>query len=86
LSGVNVLLFKRRNHYFITLLVALSAAKPPGGGHVPSPGEVDAAIVNINLHYNDKLCLELLLVDCATHVTQGDEMVCGSDGITYANQ
>ena len=60
------------------------AAKP--GGHVPDAGEVDAAIVNIGLHYNDKLCLELLLVDCATHVTQGDEKVCGTDGITYENQ
>ncbi|XP_060570630.1 tomoregulin-2-like [Ruditapes philippinarum] len=55
------------------------------GNHVPNPGEVDAAIVNLNLHYNDNLCLELLLVNCATHVTQGDEMVCGSNGRTYAN-
>ncbi|XP_053380443.1 ovomucoid-like [Mercenaria mercenaria] len=55
------------------------------GGSVPDSGQVDAAIVDIELHYNEKLCLELLLVDCATHVTQGDEKVCGSDGVTYDN-
>ncbi|XP_060554075.1 uncharacterized protein LOC132715110 [Ruditapes philippinarum] len=61
-------------------------AKPGVGVHyVPSPGEVDASIVNVELNYSETLCLELLLVDCATHVTQGDEMVCGSDGTTYAN-
>ncbi|KAH3791639.1 integumentary mucin C.1-like [Dreissena polymorpha] len=50
-----------------------------------SSGVVDAAIVNINTLYTDALCLELLLVDCATHVTKGDEQVCGSNGITYDN-
>ncbi|XP_053379999.1 uncharacterized protein LOC128548665 [Mercenaria mercenaria] len=55
------------------------------GGSVPDSGQVDTAIVDIELHYNEKLCLELLLVDCATHVTQGDEKVCGSDGVTYDN-
>ncbi|XP_052220332.1 uncharacterized protein LOC127837375 isoform X2 [Dreissena polymorpha] len=51
----------------------------------PSGGEVDAAIVNIDIHYNDELCLAILLVDCATHVTTGDEQVCGSNGVTYNN-
>ncbi|KAH3791784.1 hypothetical protein DPMN_145274 [Dreissena polymorpha] len=50
---------------------------------IPSGGEEDAAIVNINTLYTDALCLELLLVDCATHVTKGDEQVCGSNGVTY---
>ncbi|KAH3791645.1 uncharacterized protein LOC127837389 [Dreissena polymorpha] len=54
--------------------------KPTSGG-----GEVDAAIMNLDVHYNDALCLALLLVDCATHVTNGDEQVCGSNGITYDN-
>lgn len=56
------------------------------GGHVPDPAEVDAAIVNLGLHYNDKLCLELLLVDCSKHVTVGDEKICGSNYVTYENQ
>jgi hypothetical protein len=72
---------------FPSIGVAAVAQHGNHAGHnVPSPGEVDAAIVNLNLHYNDRLCLELLLVNCATHVTQGDEMVCGSNGRTYANQ
>ncbi|KAH3791774.1 hypothetical protein DPMN_145264 [Dreissena polymorpha] len=53
---------------------------------IPSDGEVDASIVNINTLYNDALCLDLLLVDCATHVTKGDEQVCGSNWLTYDNQ
>lgn len=72
----------------------LISAQGASGGHghhgtgtdVPNSGEVDAAIVNLDLHYNDKLCLELLLVDCASHVTVGDEKVCGSNGKTYDNQ
>ena len=48
--------------------------------------EVDNVITNLAAHYNDGLCLELLLIDCATHVTQNDELICGSNGITYKNQ
>lgn len=71
-----------------TTVIGLVAGKPGSNQHggTVSPGEVDAAIVNIELHYNDKLCLELLLVDCTKHVTVGDEKVCGSNGITYENQ
>ncbi|XP_045207272.2 agrin-like [Mercenaria mercenaria] len=56
-----------------------------GHGSGVNAGEVDAAIVDVELHYSEKLCLEILLVDCARHVTQGDEKVCGSDGVTYGN-
>ncbi|KAH3791786.1 uncharacterized protein LOC127838164 [Dreissena polymorpha] len=52
---------------------------------IPSGGVVDAAIVNIKTLYTDALCLELLLVDCATHVTKGDEQECGSNRVTYDN-
>ncbi|XP_052799148.1 tomoregulin-2-like [Mya arenaria] len=57
------------------------------GPHCPTPGtgEVNSAIVNLALHYNDDLCLEILLTDCSKHVTQGDEIVCGSNGHTYEN-
>ncbi|XP_052799147.1 tomoregulin-2-like [Mya arenaria] len=51
----------------------------------PGTGEVNSAIVNLALHYNDDLCLEILLTDCSKHVTQGDEIVCGSNGHTYEN-
>lgn len=43
-------------------------------------------IIIPSVGYQSHLCLDLLLVDCRTHVTVGDEMVCGTDGVTYANQ
>lgn len=42
-------------------------------------------IIIPSVGYQSHLCLDLLLVDCRTHVTVGDEMVCGTDGVTYAN-
>ncbi|KAH3791644.1 uncharacterized protein LOC127837387 [Dreissena polymorpha] len=59
--------------------------EPPPTPKPPHVGEVDAAIENVDVHYHDELCLALLLVDCAIHVTKGDEQVCGSNGITYNN-
>ncbi|KAL4218827.1 hypothetical protein ACF0H5_021415 [Mactra antiquata] len=59
-----------------------------GGGHGSHPSissEVDIAIQNLNYLYNDHFCRELLLVDCTTHVTVGDEKICGSNGVTYEN-
>ena len=47
---------------------------------------MDSAIVNLDLHYNNALCLEILLIDCGKHVTVGDEVVCASNGKTYDNQ
>ncbi|WAR09155.1 hypothetical protein MAR_019113 [Mya arenaria] len=35
------------------------------------------------MHYNDDLCLEILLIDCGHHVTPNDEIICGSDGHEY---
>ncbi|KAL4218828.1 hypothetical protein ACF0H5_021416 [Mactra antiquata] len=75
---------------FTIFLLAVSAsvghaAKGNHDGNVPDQSEVDNAIVNLHLHYNDKLCLELLLVDCSTHVTVGDEKICASNGVTYEN-
>ncbi|XP_052221510.1 tomoregulin-2-like [Dreissena polymorpha] len=74
---------------FLQISVVVRGTPHPNNGHttqkIPSGGEVDAAIVNINTLYTDALCLELLLVDCATHVTKGDEQVCGSNGVTYNN-
>ncbi|KAH3791641.1 hypothetical protein DPMN_145130 [Dreissena polymorpha] len=79
------------------MLLMFGVVFAPGPTHAPhathnphvqptiGSGEVDAAIVNVNSHYDDRLCLELLLVDCATHVTKGDEQVCGSNGVTYDN-
>lgn len=74
--------------------VVLTEAQQPCGGHgahaVPcttvNPAEVNQAINDLHLFYNDDMCLELLLIDCATHVTQGDEVVCASNGRTYQNQ
>ncbi|KAH3791636.1 hypothetical protein DPMN_145125 [Dreissena polymorpha] len=75
---------------FHVISVVVRGTPHPNHGHptqttIPSGGEVDAAIANINTLYTDALCLELLLVDCATHVTKGDEQVCGSNGVTYGN-
>ncbi|KAL4218826.1 hypothetical protein ACF0H5_021414 [Mactra antiquata] len=72
---------------FTIFLLAVSSCNGQGhgSGHVPDSSQVDAAIVNLNYHYNEKLCLELLLVDCTKHVTVGDEKICGSNGVTYEN-
>lgn len=52
----------------------------------PSPGEVDAAIVDVELYYNDNLCEALKHVHCDRHHILHDERICGSDGVTYKNQ
>lgn len=45
-----------------------------------------AGIEHIEWHYNDKLCLEILLIDCSTHTTESDEPVCGTNDKEYENQ
>ena len=50
------------------------------------PGEAETLIEHIEWHYNDKLCLEILLIDCQTHMTNDDEPVCGTNGKEYENQ
>ncbi|XP_052797775.1 uncharacterized protein LOC128229911 [Mya arenaria] len=50
-----------------------------------STSEVNSAMVNLNLHYNLDLCLEILLIKCANHVTKGDEVICASNNVTYEN-
>ncbi|KAH3791637.1 four-domain proteases inhibitor-like [Dreissena polymorpha] len=71
--------------FVVIFLMYISSTSGKPDVHVPNQHEVDAVIVLLDVHYNEHLCLELLLVDCATHVTPGDEKVCGSDGKTYEN-
>ncbi|XP_065929664.1 uncharacterized protein [Magallana gigas] len=54
-----------------------------GNYHLDSQTHIDTEIQN---HFGKHQCLDLLMVDCQQHVTNGDEMVCGSDGVTYPNQ
>lgn len=51
-----------------------------------NPLHVNNEIQDLNVHFGTHFCLDLLVVDCKTHVTNGDEQVCGSDDRTYANQ
>ncbi|KAL4223582.1 Serine protease inhibitor Kazal-type 5 [Mactra antiquata] len=74
----------------IALIGLVEAGHDCGHAHLPPcttipSSQIDQALVNINLHYNNDLCLELLMIDCAKHVTSGDEIVCGSNGKTYNN-
>lgn len=46
----------------------------------------ESGIVHIEWHYNDNLCLEILLIDCDGHVTEQDDTVCGTNGKEYENQ
>ncbi|XP_011427253.3 uncharacterized protein [Magallana gigas] len=50
-----------------------------------NPLHVNNEIQDLNVHFGTHFCLDLLVVDCRTHVTNGDEQVCGSDDRTYAN-
>lgn len=70
-----------------TLLLGPATGKACHGSHcpVPGPGEVDSAIDHLHMHYNDRLCLEILLLDCTKHTVVGDERVCGNDGNEYAD-
>ncbi|XP_022303655.2 uncharacterized protein LOC111111141 [Crassostrea virginica] len=68
----------------------VSAQHGHGGGHggdyhPDSQEHIDKEIQNLDAHFGKHQCLDLLLVDCQHHTTNGDEMVCGSDGVTYAN-
>lgn len=51
-----------------------------------NPLHVNNEIQDLNIHFGTHFCLDLLVVDCRTHVTNGDEQVCGTDDRTYANQ
>uniref|UniRef100_K1PFT7 Uncharacterized protein n=1 Tax=Magallana gigas TaxID=29159 RepID=K1PFT7_MAGGI len=57
-----------------------------GNYHPDSQTHIDTEIQNLDAHFGKHQCLDLLMVDCQHHVTNGDEMVCGSDGVTYPNQ
>ncbi|XP_048755426.1 tomoregulin-2-like [Ostrea edulis] len=56
-----------------------------GSYHPDSQTHIDTEIENMNVHFGKHQCLDLLLVDCQHHVTNGDEMICGSNGVTYDN-
>lgn len=56
-----------------------------GNYHPDSQTHIDTEIQNLDAHFGKHQCLDLLMVDCQHHVTNGDEMVCGSDGVTYPN-
>ncbi|XP_052810822.1 uncharacterized protein LOC128238702 [Mya arenaria] len=66
-------------------LVNAAAARACHGHHCTVPGheEAEGGILNLHMHYNDDLCLEILLIDCGHHVTPNDEIICGSDGHEY---
>lgn len=68
----------------------ISTCTTPPNFYLPdTQHHIDFEIEHIiipSVGYQSHLCLDLLLVDCRTHVTVGDEMVCGTDGVTYANQ
>jgi len=73
-------------YFFIILGISVSnAAAAACHGHNCNT-EVDTAITNLDLHYNDKLCREIQAISCADHTITGDEVVCASDDNTYANQ
>ncbi|KAL4233539.1 hypothetical protein ACF0H5_008219 [Mactra antiquata] len=73
----------------ITILHAVDAAVCHNCAHTatPSSNQVDFAIDNglDSGRWGDSLCLEILLVNCDNHVTQGDEAVCGTNGHDYPN-
>jgi hypothetical protein len=46
----------------------------------------DEVEYDLDAHYNHRLCLELLMIDCPQHVIKHDQRVCGTDGHEYATQ
>ncbi|XP_061193833.1 agrin-like [Saccostrea echinata] len=73
---------------FIVLLAIgfVSAQHGHGNGHNYQPDSqthIDAEIQGLDAHFGRHQCLDLLLVDCQHHTSSGNEMVCGSNGVTY---
>lgn len=50
------------------------------------PAFVNKELDDINAVFDPKLCVEILLLNCDQHPGSGDETLCGTNGVTYANQ
>jgi len=74
-------------HFYCLIMLGISVSNVAPACHGPNCNtEIDTAITNLDLHYNDKLCKDLMAISCVDHTITGDEVVCASDGNTYANQ
>ena len=70
---------------FAPLFSAFGAQGGGGGGHQP---DFSAAheIQFLTGHTNHFTCTEMAKINCNTYHINGDEQICGTDGVTYSSQ
>ncbi|XP_052238340.1 uncharacterized protein LOC127849631 [Dreissena polymorpha] len=69
----------------ILIVSCFSACFAKDGDSNVGPGEINAALENLEMHYSDHLCHDIRDLNCARHQVMHDEQICGTDGITYSD-